>query len=394
MKLTEKEKEMLEGRQGKAVKKSMEILTALGEIFGAQNLVDVASVQVSGVSYHNLGEEGLEFLSEMAQDGRARVLTTLNPAGMDLENWRTLGISKDFAEKQEKVINAFKKMGIITSCTCTPYLIGNVPLFNEHLAWGESSAVCFANSVLGARTNKEGGPSALASALTGKTPNYGLHLSENRQANITVNVSAELSSVSDFGALGYAIGKKVSERIPLIKGIKKASLEELKSFCASIATYANVSLFHMEGITPNKTIVPKEEIEITSEDIFKAYSALNDLEKPDFVSIGCPHCSIKELEKIAKLLEGKKVKIELWIATSRQTKKIAEQSGISKIIESSGAKFACDTCMAVAPLKGRFFCLATDSAKACYYGRGSNNFKTRFGTTEQCINYAITGEWK
>jgi len=139
MYLTEKEKRMLDGEEGYAVKKSMEILAALGDIYGAERLIEVGSVQVAGVSYHNLGDAGLEFLNELAKDGRVKVLTTLNPAGMDLENWRNLGITAEFAEKQNLVIDAFRKMGIITSCTCTPYLIGNLPRYGEHGAWAESS---------------------------------------------------------------------------------------------------------------------------------------------------------------------------------------------------------------------------------------------------------------
>ena len=168
MYLTQEEEKILEGEQGNAAQKSMQILVALGEIYGAERLIPVSSVQVAGVSYHNLGEAGLEYLNELAKDGRVKVLTMLNPAGMDLENWSKLGIPEDFAEKQKRVIDAFSKMGIITSCTCTPYLIGNLPRYGEHVAWSESSAVTFANSVIGARTNKEGGPSALASAIIGK----------------------------------------------------------------------------------------------------------------------------------------------------------------------------------------------------------------------------------
>ena len=134
MQLTKQEQKMLDGAEGYAARKSMEILVALGEIFGAKSLINVGSVQVSGVSYNNLGDAGLEFLDELAKDGKVRVLTTLNPAGMDLENWRNLGISPEFAEKQNLVIKAFEKMGILISCTCTPYLIGNLPLFGEHVA--------------------------------------------------------------------------------------------------------------------------------------------------------------------------------------------------------------------------------------------------------------------
>jgi len=208
MQLTKQEQKMLDGAEGHAVQKSMEILVALGDIYGAKSLIKVGSVQVSGVSYHNLGDAGLEFLNELAKDGKVKVLTTLNPAGMDLENWQQLGISSEFAEKQNLVIDAFQRMGILVTCTCTPYLIGNLPLYGEHVAWSESSAVTFANSVIGAKTNREGGPSALAAAFVGKTPCYGLHLDENRLPDVHVEVKAELTKLSDWGALGFAIGKK------------------------------------------------------------------------------------------------------------------------------------------------------------------------------------------
>ena len=143
---------------------------------------------------------------------------------MDLENWRQLGISPEFAEKQNLVIKAFEKMGILVSCTCTPYLIGNLPLYGEHLAWSESSAVTFANSVIGAKTNKEGGPSALAAALVGKTPCYGLHLDENRVPDVHVQINTKLSKLSDWGALGFAIGKKAENKIAYITGLEKAGL--------------------------------------------------------------------------------------------------------------------------------------------------------------------------
>jgi len=307
---------------------------------------------------------------------------------MDMENWKNLGISPDFAEKQIKVIEAFKKMGVITTCTCTPYFVGNVPHFGEHVAWSESSAVCYGNSVLGLKTNREGGPSALASALTGKTPEFGLHLDENRQAKVTVNVNAKLETITDFGALGYTIGKKIGSKIPFIVGIEKASVEQLKSFSASIATYGGTAMFHMEGITPNNSNVPKKSTEVTQVDINNAKKALNDAKDVDLIAIGCPHLSLREVGEVAKMLEGKHVKKEMWICVARPIKTIADRMGYSKTIEDSGAKFACDTCMAVATLKGRFKALGTDSAKGCYYGSGKNAFKTKFATISELIEEA------
>jgi predicted aconitase len=397
MKLTKEEQRMLDGEQGYAVRKSMEILVALGDIYGAESLIKVGSVQVAGVSYHNLGDAGLEFLNELAKDGKVKVLTTLNPAGMDLENWRQLGISEDFAVKQNQVINAFERMGILVSCTCTPYLIGNLPRYGEHVAWSESSAVTFANSVLGAKTNREGGPSALAAAFVGKTPCYGLHLDENRVPDIQVKVNAAITSLSDWGALGYAIGKKAENKITYITGIKEADVDELKSFCASVVTYGAKPLFYMKSITPASETVqtPKETVTIEESDIKNAYDNINDeVSDIDFVCVGCPHCSIKEIAEIADLLKGKKVSAgtELWVATSRTAKQLSDIRGYTQVIEAAGGKFACDTCMAVAPLKGRFKALATTSAKGCFYSR-QNLMKTKMGSIEQCIDAAVTGTW-
>jgi predicted aconitase len=397
MNLTKQEQAMLDGAEGYAVQKSMEILAALGDIFGAKSLIKVGSVQVAGVSYHNLGDAGLEFLNALAEDGRVKVLTTLNPAGMDLENWQQLGISPEFAEKQNLVIKAFERMGIIISCTCTPYLIGNLPLYGEHIAWSESSAVTFANSVLGAKTNREGGPSALAAAFVGKTPCYGLHLDENRIPDVNVQVNAPLSKLSDWGALGYAIGKKAENKIPYITGIKTAELDELKSFCASVVTYGAKPLFYMKGITPGAELQtqPKETITIEKADIKNAYDNINDeVSDIELVCVGCPHCSINEIAKVAELLKGVKVAegTEFWVATSRSAKQLADKRGYTQTIEAAGAKFACDTCMAVAPLKGRFKSLATTSAKGCFYSR-QNNMKTKMGSIEECVQTAVTGKW-
>ncbi|TFF86772.1 DUF521 domain-containing protein [Candidatus Thorarchaeota archaeon] len=393
LKLTSEEKAMLKGEQGWATMKAMEIITTLGEIYGATRLIPVSSVQIAGVSYHNLGEAGLDYLSQMAEDGATRVLTTLNPAGMDLEEWRKHGISEDFAENQQRVVEAFARMGVVTTCTCTPYLIGNLPHYGEHIAWAESSAVCFANSVIGALTNREGGPSALAAALTGRTAEYGFHLQENRNAEVKYEVDANLTTTDDFGLLGQVIGTRTGKSIPYITGVKKATTEQLKSFCASVATYGGVALFHMEGLTPNRTTLPDETMTITQEDLDQARHDLDDEEADiDFISVGCPHASIKEIGEIARILDGKKVAKgkTVWITTAKPTKDLAKKMGYYDTIEKAGAYLVADACCAVAPLKGRFGGLLTDSAKACYYARGKNQFKTEIRTVAECIEEAIS----
>lgn len=399
MYLTAEEQNMLSGSQGRATQKAMEILTALGTIYNADRMVPVTSVQIAGVSFDNLGEAGLEFLSEMAAGGgQARVLTTLNPAGMDIENWQALGIDADFARNQTRVIEAYAKMGVVTTCSCTPYLFGNLPHFGEHLAWAESSAVCYANSVLGARTNREGGPSALAAALTGRTPNYGLHLETNRRPSLTVQVNAELTDTRDFGALGVALGKAIearpSKEIPYIRGISTASVDQLKSFCASLATYGGLALFHMDGITPEAGLYPAPEatLSLGPDDLTAASRSLDQFPaegEVDFVSLGCPHLSLTEIQRVAEKLAGRTVRKTFWITTSRPVKRIADQMGYSAIIEQAGAVFAVDTCCVVAPIKGRFKALATDSAKACYYAAAKNGSQTRFLPFDEVIEEAL-----
>ena len=401
MRLTKEEQAMLDGAGGSAPAKAMEILLALGTIYEAERMAPVTSVQIAGVSYDNLGESGLKFLTEMVQGGgTARVLTTLNPAGMDIHNWRQLGIDADFAAKQERVIQAFADMGVVTTCTCTPYLAGNLPHFGEHIAWAESSAVCYANSVIGARTNREGGPSALAASLTGRTALYGMHLDHNRAPTLTVNVEVKTTGSHHFGALGKVIGEKIEKSegklVPYIMGIKNATLEELKSLCASIGTYGGVALFHMPGITPEagQYVPPQDSVHINQAELEAAVQSMNDADADeiDFLSLGCPHLSIKEIARIAELLAGKQVQREFWITTSRPTKQIADMMGYAGIIEESGAKFAVDTCCVVAPIKGRFNALATDSAKACFYAYAKNNFKTRFLPFDEVVSEALREE--
>jgi predicted aconitase len=403
MQLTTEEQVMLNGDSGKAVQKAMQILVALGTIYEADGMIPVSSVQVAGVSYDNLGEAGLQFLEEMLAGGATtRVLTTLNPAGMDIENWRVLGIDPEFAQKQMQVIDTFTRIGILPTCTCTPYYSGNLPQFGQHIAWAESSAVCFANSVIGARTNREGGPGALAAALTGRTPNYGFHQTQNRKPGVTFivesdNQSMDTSSTWWFGALGKAMGEILETMqdhpVPYIQGIEHASQEGLKSFCASLATYGGCALFHMDNITPEagQFLTPKDKVVISDQDIETATASLSDTASSDvdFVSLGCPHLSIREIARIAQLLNGKQVVKEFWITTSRSVKQLADLAGYSRIIENSGAKIAADTCCVVAPIQGRFHTIVTDSAKACYYARGKHRFNTVFKPFDDVVLEAV-----
>jgi predicted aconitase len=353
-------------------------------------MISVGSVQVAGVSYKSIGDPGTEFLEDMAnKDAKVKVLTYLNPAGMDLENWKEYGFPTDFAKNQLRIIDAFKKMGIVVTSTCTPYLAGNLPRFREHIAWSESSAVSFSNSVIGARTNREGGPSALAAAICGVTPNYGLHLWENRQPNYEIKVDADLKYNSDFGALGYIIGKTVKNKIPYFTGIKNADTDQLKSLGAAMAASGAVAIYHVENLTPEAENVEKDNLEkitITQKDIDGAYNDLSSGKDPDIVILGCPHASLKEISRLSKTVEGKKLKKPVWICTSRMVKEAAERMGYNEIIAKAGGSVVADTCMVVSPIEQMGYkTTGVNSGKAAKYLPGFCKQKVCFSNIDKLV---------
>ncbi|MCD6146608.1 MAG: aconitase X catalytic domain-containing protein [Thermoplasmata archaeon] len=389
MYLTKEQEKMLEGEEGEVVEKLMRLLVRLGDIYNADRMIPVGSVQVSGVSYKSIGDPGLEFLEDFASKGvKVKVLTYLNPAGMDLENWREIGIPADFAERQNRIISAFKKMGIVITATCTPYLAGNLPRFREHIAWSESSAVSFSNSVIGARTNREGGPSALAAAICGFTPNYGLHLDENRKPDFVIDVKADLSFNADFGAMGYFVGSAVKNKIPYFRGIKEANTDNLKALGAAMAASGAVALYHVEGMTPEAGLMDTEGLEVIefgNEELKETYEKLNTGEEPDVVILGCPHASLREIAEVAKRVEGKTLKKPLWICTSRAMKETAERMGLLDVIEKAGGKIVADTCMVVSPIENLFKTTAVNSGKAAHYLPGFCKQKVVFANINDLL---------
>ena len=401
LRLTAAEQKMLSGAEGPGVQKAMEIVVALGQIYGAQDLVPVASAQISGVSFKNLGDAGLEFLREWASQGaRARVPAMLNPAGMDRVAWRQLGFPEEFASKQEAVIRAYVELGALPICTCTPYLVGYLPKAGEHLAWAESSAVSYANSVLAARTNREGGPSALAAAITGRTARYGLHLEENRVAGLTVDVRCAVATEADYGALGYLVGRVAGNRVPFFHfrhGIPGTT--GLRTLGAAMAASGAVALYHVEGTTPEAqagNVVAPGAQAIVIDDLEAGYRALNSpSEAIDLVSLGCPHASLPELEAIAAYLDGRHVRSALWITTARATREQAETKGVVGRIEAAGGRVVGDTCLVVAPAtESGFRTLATNSAKMALYAPSHSGLSVRFGSMEQCLDAAVEGRWR
>ena len=372
MHLTKKEEKILNGEEGEVKERLFRLLARLGDIYGADKMIPVGSVQVAGVSYKSIGDPGTEFLEDMAgKNARVKVLTYLNPAGMDLENWKDYGFPEDFAKNQLRIIDAFKKMGIVITSTCTPYLAGNLPRFREHIAWSESSAVSFSNSVIGARTNREGGPSALAAAICGVTPNYGLHLWENRQPTVKVEVDVDLDFNSDFGALGWYIGKQVKNKKPYFTGIKNANTDQLKALGAAMAASGAVALYHVEGLTPEADLVDSKGLETISfgkKEKKETYEKLNTGKKPDIVIFGCPHASLREISSLADKVSGKKLKKPVWICTSRVVKEASERMGYNEIIAKAGGSVVADTCMVVSPIEEMGYkTTGVNSGKAANY---------------------------
>jgi len=375
MYLTPQEEKMLEGEYGPSAQKSMEILVALGDIYNAERLVNITSAQISGVSYKTIGDAGLEFLEDMAKDARIMVPSTLNPAGVDLERWKELGFSEEFTKRQLKIIEAYRKMDITTTCTCTPYLVGNVPVKGDHVAWSESSAVAYVNSVIGARTNREGGPGALSAAICGKTPEYGYHLDEERKASLIVEVEDEIKGV-DYGATGYLVGKAVGDGVPYFRFKNTSKTDDLKGLGAALASSGAVALYHVENLTPEYEFALEglestdlEKISVDRTEIDEIREKLSTTSrKPDLICLGCPHASIEEIKSIADKVAGKQLKNELWVCTSISIKAAADRMGYTDIIEKAGGKMVCDTCMVVAPIEELGFqVIGVDSAKAANY---------------------------
>ncbi len=380
--LTAEEEAILAGEQGSTRQQLMEILVAMGKVFEAEKMVPIRSAQVSGASYKTIGRWGLEWLSSL--DAKASVPAILNPVGMDRIRWKEMEIDPEFAKNQLDVIAAYEKLGIRLECTCTPYYL-TITEYGDHLAWSESSAVAYANSVIGARTNREGGPSALAAAILGRTPAYGLHLVENRSPVLTINVEGapEKTDESWFGALGYLAGKIAGNRVPVFTGIRP-SRDQLKNLGAAMAATGATALYHVRDITPEAKVFKYdtsslETITITASEVADVYS---DAE-PDAIAIGCPHCSDEELEKIAGKLQGCKVKRPLYIFAARDViTRSAESVGI---IQQSGAWVYADTCMVVSPALERYKTIMVSSGKALAYVPNMCGAVSIIGTLDDCL---------
>lgn len=385
--LSPDEEKMLAGENGETLQKMLELLVALGKVFGAERLVRIRSAQISGASYKTIGEYGLAWLSSL--DARAVVPAVLNPIGMPRGRWKEMGIEPGFAARQQAVIAAYERLGVNLECTCTPYYLHETS-FGDHLAWSESSAVSYANSVIGARTNREGGPGALAAALVGKTPCYGLHLDKNRTPDVVIEINSDEKDwgIARYGALGYHTGKLVGNKIPYFLGIIP-NHDQLKALGAAMAATGAVALYHVNDVTPEAkknqyNISDLEVISIEPADIDQLFTDI----PVDAVAVGCPHCSPDELIEIARLLKGKTVTKPLYIFAAQGV--IGINRMIIDKIEKSGARVYADTCMVVSPVMEQYPAIMVNSGKALAYVPDMCGAVARIGSIEECVAVATS----
>ena len=402
------ERAMLAGERGEAARLAMRILVRLAPLYGADRLLPITRAHIDGCIYE--GDAGLEFAERLAEHGgRVRVPTSLNVVSLDHRHWRQLGIAPDYAAKARRLGAAYVAMGATPTFTCAPYQTAAAPAFGEQIAWAESNAVAFANSVIGARTNRYGDYLDISCALTGRVPAAGLHLDEPRLATSVlrlVDLPPELLARDDFyPVLGYLIGELASEDIPVVSGLAAAPTDDrLKALAAAAATSGSVAMFHLVGITPEAPSLvdalggraPRREIRIDLPMLRRARAALTtsgDAEI-DLVAFGSPHCSLAEGRAIARLVSGQKAApgVQVFLTTSRAVRDLLERGGELATLTAFGATVTADTCIVVAPLvRPGARVLMTNSAKYAHYGPGLLGVRSVFASTEDCVASAVAG---
>ena len=407
MKLSPYEKELLQGKNGRAAAMAMEIIVRLGELYGAEELIPISQAHIDGGLYTAVGEAGLEFAEKLFQlGGRVAVPTSMNATSRDIASWQTQRVRPDFAEKNRRMEQAYLGMGVVPTWTCTPYQAGLIPRFGEQVAWAESNAIAYVNSVIGARTERYGDYTDICCAITGRVPKFGLHMAENRRGQMVLHCEQlTLKPTGDqFALLGYLTGYLANDRIPVLTGIPAwVTPDQLKAFCAAAASSGAVAMFHMVGITPeapdlNRALqgqTPEKTIVLTDQMLAETREKLTHPQgdRIDGVLIGCPHASAPEIMEIARLMAGKKVAPdkELWIYTSHTVYHWLEQTDVLDILRESGVKIIRDTCFINTDLSGwGFHQVMTNSAKYAHYMPSRTGLGVIFADLEQCINTAVT----
>ena len=422
MNLTAEESAMLDGRDGPAVQKAMDLLMRYGRALGAERLVKtnnvVASVSATTPFMRDFASKkgGMDAVfSEFSLDSdetvripKVRTFTTHTQLGFDTEQAQRMGVDEQAVQFFRKGEAFTTGLGIQATNTCTPYQVGNIPTRGEHCAWMESSAVIYCNSVLGARTNTEGRESVGAAMLTGRIPDWGYHLDAYRRGTHLIEVDIPVETTADWGLLGYWIGDLVQERVPVVTGIQSTpNLARLKHFGASASSSGGVEMYHLVGITPEAMSVeqafggnrPVETWRYDAREKQKTLEKINATGRDtavDYVMLGCPHYSIEQMWELARAIEGRKVHpdCELWVFTPRSTKALCDQNGYTRIIEAAGGHILSDSCSAMSratPANTRV--VALDSAKQAHYLPAILGVQAWFGSMEDCIEAACTGRW-
>lgn len=399
MHLTEEEERMLKGECGAGTQKAMELLLAIGDAYDAERMIPVSRAHAA-----SSGQEGDLYFVELLADGGAKctVPTSTNPV-YDIAHFHSLfdNIPKDEAEVARRVMEAYKRVGAMLTWSCVPYMSENIPLYSETVAFSESSATPYVNSVIGAKTNREAAQSALAAGVIGKTPEYGLHLKENRRGTVLIDVEASLKDEFDYSLLGYYVGKVVGYGIPVLIGIARhPSTEELINFCAMSNTSGAVSMFYMPSYTVEASTVqeafqgdvPEDKIAVTDKELKMVIEELQTASgRIDFVQLGCPHYTLKQVGEVAELLSGKRVHkdVSFWVCTSATTKMLADRVGYTRAIEKAGGHVVVNTCIdepCWVAYKDKMG--VTDSPKCAYYRRFKDVKVMRL---RDCVDAAVEG---
>ncbi|WP_186428622.1 aconitase X catalytic domain-containing protein [Clostridium sp. BSD9I1] len=401
MELTRDQQDMLDGKYGEGTALAMKIQVAIGESFDAKRMVPITRAHVALSNQ----EADLWFAERLLKAGaHCKIAPTVNP-GFCLAYFKKLGtVTDEYASLMERTHNAYKNLGAILSYNCTPYLGTNIPHYGEVIAFSESSATPYVNSVWGARSNREAAQSALCAAITGFVPEYGLLFDENRKGDILVEVQADMKSDFEYHLLGY-MGKKIGNGIPVFTGLPKIiSQEALMNLGAQLNTSGAYGMYHILGVTPEAPTLeaafggkePKRKVVITNEDLENILEQISEPgnRKIDFALFGCPHFTLDQVQEIANIVKGKKLSVDLWVMTSSHTKEMADRMGLLQIIREAGGDIVEDTCSDQPCwhfLSGKVG--VTDSPKLAYYPkrRGINLIIRDLKT---CVKAALKGEVK
>lgn len=399
---------MLSGGDGPGAQMAMRILTRMAHVHAAAELMDITGAHIDSTIY--IGEAGLEFAERMAGLGaRVQVPTTCNVSGLDEHHWQEWAVPHDWADKAYRQMVAYQKMGCAPTWTCAPYQAEMRPKFGEQIAWGESNAIVFANSVLGARTERYPDLLDICCAVTGRVPAVGLHLAENRAGEILMRLTSVPHSLQRddafYPVVGHLVGKIAQDRIPVIDGLEiKPTEDQLKALGAAAASSGTVALFHLVGVTPEAPTLsaafqnrrPAQTIDVTMEMLRAARQELTTAQgdELDLVVLGSPHFSLAEFKQLAPLLTGKHAhpRVRFLVTSSRAMTLLAKQAGLLGALESFGGRVTVDTCILATPmLPPEIKSLMTNSGKYAYYAPGMLNTRVTFGSMADCVTSAVEG---